>query len=109
MFSLLHGKIKHPREPIFPVSLHSMDAPPSFLQRSYLESGRSRAKSPCDASPRPGFSESHLSQAVHPSLRRPPRRIVRGVLLLARLILSVPGAWASHLVPSLLCLDVLRA
>ena len=86
MFSLLHGKIKHPREPIFPVSLHSMDAPPSFLQRSYLESGRSRANSPCDASPRPGFSESHLSQAVHPSLRRPPRRIVRGVLLLARLI-----------------------
>ena len=78
MFSLLHRKIKHPREPIFPMSLHSMDAPLSFLQRSYLESGRSRAKSPCDASPRPGFSESHLSQAVHLSLRRPPRRIVRG-------------------------------
>ena len=98
-----------PREPISPAPLHSMSAPSSFLRWSFSSPSGPARDNHLETSPRPGFSESSLSQGVRPTLRRPPRRIVRGALLLARPISALLESGPRFRCPSFLCLDALRA
>ena len=109
MSSLLHGKFKHPRGSISPCRFIPWTRRPhSFSSLSPSPAGPAR-DSHLEASPRPGFSESSLSQGVRPTLRRPPRRIVRGALLLARPISTLLESGPRFRCPSFLCLDALRA